>query len=204
MEAVEQSAESTTEETSAAMASETSGETSATKTEGESETGKDIQAELNSAEFNETQAFNKVVQMFNAKMALFNYGSTIIDMNPLAYGETFGEYTYNDDFTGSDGNVPVTSDGVTLTDSNLTMFSVIQGYFYNYVNVSPEYYNLEDYIKNHTKQAIWDVVDCVEGESRVYMANALGLLEICITTQKICLMAIFLLAMNAQYLTKVF
>ena len=89
-ETVEQPAESTTKEPSATMASETNGETADTETKGESETGKDIQAELNSEEFNETQAFNKVVQMFNAKMDLFNYGSVNVDFNCLVLSETLG------------------------------------------------------------------------------------------------------------------
>ena len=44
------------------------------------------------------------------------------------------------------------------------------------MNVSPEYYSPEDYIKGHTRQEILDTVGLVDDKTS-YMGNALGLLE---------------------------
>lgn len=147
------------------------------KEEGEdTEETVNVKEQLAAEEFNETQAFNKVVQMFNAKLDLFNYGSVNVDLNCLVLSETLGEHTYSSDETGSDGKVPTTTDGVVLTDSTWLAMATIQNYFYNYVNVSPEYYSLEDYIKTHTKQEILDTVGLGSNKAG-YMFNALGLLE---------------------------
>ena len=148
------------------------------KEEGEdTEETVNVKEQLAAEEFNETQAFNKVVQMFNAKLDLFNYGSVNVDLNCLVLAETLGEHGYSDDLTGSDGKEPATTDGVVIRDSTWLMMATIQNYFYNYVNVSPEYYSLEDYIKSHTNEEILDTAGYVEGDLKVYMFNAIGLLE---------------------------
>ncbi len=148
------------------------------KEEGEdTEETVNVKEQLAAEEFNETQAFNKVVQMFNAKLDLFNYGSVNVDLNFLVASETFAERGYSDSVTGSDGSALTTADGLAINDSIFTATSAMQSYFYNYVNVSPEYYSLEDYVKTHTQAEIWDAARCEENGSMGYMSNALGLLE---------------------------
>lgn len=121
----------------------------------------DVEAELAKEEFNEVQAFNKVVEMFNARNDLFGKGSLSVDLNFL-----FGT-EMNQKFNGliiAKGDIPlVTKDGIDCNNwdegwDNGPWVCVVTtlNYFYNYVNNGTGYYSLEEYVQNRTSDEIYD------------------------------------------------